>query len=257
MKVFLLPYKTGSNGAKLLAANIGVRRIKLENSKFMPGNNKLVINWGNSRPGFAQGTWLNEPNCVKQAPNKYYSLEAMVAHGVPCVEFTTYQSKANEWRIHDTMVVARNKLTGHSGEGIELITTEQALVDSPAHLFTRYFKAKDEYRVHVLDGKVIDIQQKRKRDDVSKEDANYQIRSHVNGFNFCREDVELPDVCVEASIAAIKALGLDFGAVDIRYNDKSKKCAVLEVNTAPGLEGTTIEIYTKAFTELFKNFAVQ
>lgn len=257
MKVLLLPYKAGSNGAKVLAANIGVRRIKLENSKFIPGNNKLVINWGNSRPGFAQGTWLNEPSCVKLASNKLYSLEVMSVEGVPCVEFTTSRSKANEWRISDTMVVARNKLTGHSGEGIEIITTEEQVVDSPARLYTRYFKAKDEYRVHVMGDKVIDVQQKRKRDDVPKEEANYMIRSHDNGFNFCREDVDLPDVCVAAALAAIKALSLDFGAVDIRYNDKSKECAVLEVNTAPGLEGTTIETYTKAFTELFQNFNVQ
>ena len=45
---------------------------------------------------------------------------------------------------------------------------------------------------------------------------------------------------------AVTALGLEFGAVDIIYNDKSKKLFVLEVNTAPGIEGATVTKYKDA-----------
>jgi D-alanine-D-alanine ligase-like ATP-grasp enzyme len=46
---------------------------------------------------------------------------------------------------------------------------------------------------------------------------------------------------------------LDFGAVDIIYNAKRNECYVLEVNTAPGLEGTTVEKYATKFASELKD----
>ena len=42
------------------------------------------------------------------------------------------------------------------------------------------------------------------------------------------------------------AVGLKIGAVDIIWNELENKCYVLEINTAPGLEGTTLVKYTEA-----------
>ena len=48
---------------------------------------------------------------------------------------------------------------------------------------------------------------------------------------------------------AVAALGLDFGAVDVIYNEKYGRAYVLEVNTAPGLgEGIAI-MYARVFME--------
>jgi glutathione synthase/RimK-type ligase-like ATP-grasp enzyme len=51
-------------------------------------------------------------------------------------------------------------------------------------------------------------------------------------------------------LAAVSALGLDFGAVDIIWNEREDKCYVLEVNTAPGLQGSTLENYANAIMEV-------
>jgi D-alanine-D-alanine ligase-like ATP-grasp enzyme len=40
---------------------------------------------------------------------------------------------------------------------------------------------------------------------------------------------------------------LDFGAVDVIWNEKEDKYYVLEVNTACGLEGTTLDKYVEQF----------
>ena len=50
---------------------------------------------------------------------------------------------------------------------------------------------------------------------------------------------------------AIKVLGLDFGAVDIIYNKQEDKWYVLEVNTAPGIYGTTLDKYVNAIMRAF------
>ena len=255
MNVYLLPYQKGSAGAKNLADALDIKRIKTENSRFVPGNNKLVLNWGNCRTQIRQPMWLNDPARVSAATNKYDALCIMADAGVPCIEFSSDPSQALSWVDSDSIVICRRKLRGHSGDGI-VVAENRAQVCS-AHLYTRYFKAKDEYRIHVVDGKVIDVQQKRKRQDVPNKQVNYKVRSHANGFNFCREGIDLPECCATAAVDACAALQLDFGAVDLRYNAKSKECAVLEVNTAPGLEGTTIEVYAAAFAELFQSFGVQ
>jgi D-alanine-D-alanine ligase-like ATP-grasp enzyme len=43
---------------------------------------------------------------------------------------------------------------------------------------------------------------------------------------------------------------LDFGAIDIIYNESRDQAYVLEVNTAPGLTGQTIQSYADAFRHL-------
>jgi len=43
---------------------------------------------------------------------------------------------------------------------------------------------------------------------------------------------------------------LNFGAVDAIYNRKRDASFILEVNSAPGLENTTLQIYTNALRQL-------
>jgi glutathione synthase/RimK-type ligase-like ATP-grasp enzyme len=55
-------------------------------------------------------------------------------------------------------------------------------------------------------------------------------------------------VVKKESIKAVKALGLDFGAVDIATikGTDGQECCIYEVNTACGMQGTTLEKYTQA-----------
>ena len=92
----------------------------------------------------------------------------------------------------------------------------------------------------------MDVQQKRLRRGTEKNDLTYKVRSYANGWVFCREGIELPQCVTDASLAAVKCLALDFGAVDVGYNRKEDRAAVFEVNTAPGIEGTTLEVYANA-----------
>ena len=96
---------------------------------------------------------------------------------------------------------------------------------------------------------MIDIQQKRKVNGFINSGNNKYIRNHPNGWVFCRDNVTCPPEIKAISIEAVSALDLDFGAVDIGFHETYGPC-IYEVNTAPGLEGTTIHKYANTIREL-------
>jgi hypothetical protein len=164
--------------------------------------------------------------------------------GVSVPDFTNDINKAQQWVNEGKVVVGRSVLNGHAGIGCRIYKDDQRPNVDQLPLYTLHVRHKDEYRVHVFNGAVITFAKKLKRRGFV--DVNPWIRSYANGWVFCRDGVQLPDGVDVLAIAAVKALGLDFGAVDIGYRLKEKKGYVFEVNTAPGLMGSTIGFYADA-----------
>jgi glutathione synthase/RimK-type ligase-like ATP-grasp enzyme len=250
--MFLYQYKRGSRSALALSRALGIKRIKLEGSKFRPRKSKTILNWGSSSmpDEYLSCRVINHPAHVALAANKLEAFKCMKHVGVSVPEFTTDAEEVAldnyDQKPEKVSWVVREKLSGHSGEGIVLL--EGGIEDVPeGKLYVRYIPKKDEYRVHVCGGEVIDLQRKARSKDVPDDEVNWKIRNHSNGFIFARNEGKDVPVCVrEESVKAVEALGLDFGAVDVVYNEKQDKAYVLEVNTAPGLEGTTLESYAEA-----------
>lgn len=169
--------------------------------------------------------------------------------GVPHPDWTVDRAVAEGWIGEGGSVVCRTILRGHSGAGISVATTPAELVDAP--LYVRYLKKKKEFRVHVLKETIIDVQEKRRRRDYPDE-PNFLVRNHHTGWVYCRDEIIEPEGLRQAAQAAVQKLGLDFGAVDIIWNEYQNKCYVLEVNTAPGLEGTTLENYGTCFNNYLR-----
>ncbi len=83
--------------------------------------------------------------------------------------------------------------------------------------------------------------------------TRWKVRNNANGFIFARNGDALgdvPDDVLQQAIDGVTSLGLDFGAADVIYNERSSLAYVLEVNTAPGLEVTTLDNYSAAFNAL-------
>lgn len=190
---------------------------------------------------------VNPMDRVSVAGNKLLTFEKLKdVDGISIPTFTTDRSVAESWLRDGIDVVCRTQLRGHSGAGIVLSNKDNPLVDAP--LYVQYVKKQKEFRVHVAFGEVIDVQEKRKRNDLPEDfKANFQVRNHQTGWVYCRENIEVPGGLLSLARSVVEQLGLDFGAVDIIYNAKSDVCYCLEVNTAPGLEGTTVEKYAQAF----------
>lgn len=258
--MYLYPYKNGSQGAKDLANALGIKQIKREGSKFKGDANKLIINWGSSTMNEEVGKCelLNNPEAVALASNKLSFFKAMEKYNLNNydeISFPYYTEKKDNaaYLIDDGhSIVARTILNGHSGEGIVLCNSKEELEEVDAPLYVQYIPKKQEYRVHVLMGDIVDIQRKARRRDLPDDQVDWKIRNHKNGFVYVRDEKlsDLPNSVKSNALLAIACSGLDFGAVDIIYNDKNKRSYVLEINTAPGLSGATLAGYTERFNQL-------
>ncbi len=247
----LYPYNSASQSAKALAQALGIKRLKREGKPIILDGS--LINWGCSRNSIDRTIvceyFINDPLFVGTASNKLQAFKSLQL-GVGIPSFTESKEEAFKWLAEGLFkkVVCRTILNGHSGAGIVIASSPDELVDAP--LYVEYVFKKHEYRVHVTQKKAFFVQQKKKRDGV--EDANFQIRNHQNGFIYAHKDVDVPDFVKKMACDAIINLGLDFGAVDIIYNEKNNRWVVLEVNTAPGLSGETLNRYVDMIKELVK-----
>lgn len=223
-------------------------------SRYRPRRGDVVINYGNRRYDtnfFGQATVLNPVAALNRAANKLQAFNTLSQAGVPTVEYTIQQQIAQTWVNEGAVVYARTVLNGHSGGGIVVHTAENSTVGA-APLYTKGITAqRREWRVHVFEGKISYVQLKRRRNGY-REDPNYRedVRNHSTGWIYATADITPSDAVLRAAFDAVTALGLNFGAVDLI--SRGDEAWVLEVNTAPGLTGTTLETYQHNFIEYAK-----
>ncbi len=238
MRYRVLPYKQGSKSAKALADAIKGKVLKLVGSTFVAKPDDVVIKWGHPS-------------------NKLQFFELLKDKDLTPKYWTNKEDIPND----DYPIVCRTVLSGHSGAGIVIADNPDILVDAP--LYVKYEKKKEEYRVHL--GKrfsyvgqndhddithiesVVIIALQRKARSVSCTEPNWKIRSHSNGFNFVRGGFIVPACVLNVAMEAFQSTELLFGAVDVIYNEQKGRAYVLEINTAPGLEGQTIKDYADFF----------
>lgn len=240
----LYSYNNGSKSAKALADALGIKMLKHEGK---PARADVLINWGcsNITREIYGAVVINPPEAIARAVNKLDAFDVMHEARVNIPMHQIEKQNAIKHILPLGDVVCRTKLNGHSGEGIVIATTQEELVDAP--LYVQYVKKKQEYRLHVMHGEVFFTQRKARKVEVPDEEVNWKVRNLKGGFIYANQDVVVADAAKEQAVLAITALGLDFGAVDIIWNEREDKYYVLEVNTACGLEGTTLEKYVEQF----------
>lgn len=278
-----------SNGARNLQEALNATMLKSTDSRYSGRRESCVINWGCTNEeaqrlatvaANAGRKFYNHPNAVKNAVDKLVFFNLMQEHApantIPWVD--NYPAALALVDI-GSRVYARTVLNSHSGKGIVLMVNAQdaerqvirtirdggllpvftihedaapQAVNS-CRLFTQGITGKrTEFRLHVFDGRVILRQVKlRKADYATNPNYNSIVRNLASSWVYGVNDVpELGMAESEAAaLAAVNALGLDFGGVDIVYKHDTQQAFVLEVNTAPGLDedGSALTAYTEAF----------
>lgn len=223
---------------------------------------------------------LNSPQALELAVNKRSALETLRANEVPIPRlypwyglgdrgggYSMFRGEAITYPVvgrPDKHSKGRYFYMCHSYEDVQAALTKRV----PATHFLQYIEGAREFRVHVMrdhrsctvsenmicnesqctNNKYRTIKISEKVGDV---DMTSRIpRNHRNGivFNYTNITDNTRSKLRKAARGAVKALGLDFGAVDILLKDD--QVYVLEVNTAPCLTdetSDTLQKYADAF----------
>lgn len=199
-------------------------------------------------------------NSGEPSLNKLTCFQILAEAGVPIPQFTASRDVAQAWlgegcrRIYE-----RHSLRGSEGEGIRIVGEGGEPTLNQAPLYTKgMFGRRREYRIHVFtvgDVRRIFLQQKRRRTtgiNPADNASESTIRNLAHGWIFANNDIVAPrQATIDAAVAAINALDLQFGAVDLIEMDRPSDggSVVLEVNCAPGLQGSTLDFYANAISD--------
>jgi hypothetical protein len=247
MRTYILPYVANSMAAKALAERLEVKRLRATERSPVLREEDFVINWGKSGEGYVHPGQrvMNKPSVLRHITHKLRFFQRMREVMSPyTMPWTTSAHAVRRWLAEGEKVMARTKLTSHSGKGIVVMEGRDAeMVDAP--LYTKYLEQDTEYRVHFIrtgNGEVrFQTQMKRKGKGRGEVMAS-EIQNHKNGYIYVINDVTyLPEVEWDRLRKEIDRVfyDLDFGAVDVLL-DKKGDYYILEVNTAPGLKSPTL-----------------
>lgn len=227
-----------SDGARYLVAALGnaSRRIQMEQGRLfraalhqLPDHltkDDLVVVWGQRLDRALPCKVLNAKAPIA---NKYKELQLMQKAGVPVPEFS------------------RDRVPGWRGRSFHHQCGDDLLSDRYSDYFVKIIpNIKHELRMHVFNGHVfrtgikIHDATEREHHPVFKTWNTGWVVSYVRRY---LENIPTQKYWRTAN-AAVKALGYDFGAVDLGLTEDGAP-VVFEVNSAPGLDGNTITRYAE------------
>lgn len=242
--IVIYQYKKASESAHRLIRNLehildqdvsGV----ISDSNFTPKPDDFIVGWGSGhRPDWKIGKvrYINKYDAICQSVDKRLSFKNFVDYKVPIPPFTLKASEANKWLAEGLVVLSRTEIEGMKGQGIEINHPDIDDVVKPAPLYTQFIRKDREIRLHVFKDKVIFGQEKILRQPSQTIKKLVLREGSAWDFEWLGPDERkaLGTLTLDAAVSAIRANGLDFGAVDLLIT-KDKQPFVLETNTCPEL----------------------
>ncbi len=182
-----------------------------------------------------------------QGVDKVSQYKWFVDQQIPALQYTTSPVEAVKLLQEGKTIFGRKLLNSSCGKGIVVMEKEDAHVFCP--VYTVYKKKKREFRVHVFQDKVVAVTEKKRRKEFDGT-RDTKIRNLANGYVFVQSPSLLPEGLCELALRAAKVSPSDFRGVDIGYNEKGNELFVIEVNSAPGIQGTNLSKYIEAITNV-------
>jgi len=249
MTLKLFSYNPYSLSAKKLARRLSILRVR---KTYDAKRRDVIINWGASQPPQFKSMPhdLNKHEAIALACNKLKTFDTLALQGFEQIpQYVTKQDDAKYLIKQGNTLYCRTKLNGHSGHGIVICNDVNDLPIAP--LYTVKANHKHEYRVHIFKGEVLHVQQKKKV--IGSSIRSSGIRNRGNDWVYCRPTDQPSELLLSSCVRAVQLLGLDFGAVDVGHRVRDNRFFVFEINTAPGLVGTTLDKYAKAIYNYYRS----
>lgn len=169
---------------------------------------------------------LNKPSVVKLLKKKE-NLFQKLKDRVNLPPFTDDISVAKEWLLQGKTVVGKKE----NGKTYIIESPMELKSVGLCSLYTLYIPKKDEYKVVILGGEIFKTYVCKKTTDNMH--INYRVRTNPHQWQFVPEtpQTKTPFAVVIQAFQAVKGCSLDFGIVNVIWNDFYKKAYVLGVET--------------------------
>lgn len=159
--------------------------------------------------------------------------------------------------------ILAKKIVGQGGEGMKKLDSIADLDkflrgSTEGYYFEEYFNGAREYRLHVTKNGCFLVWRKLRKNNAKE--RWYFNNDNCNWISEENKSFDKPgnwDEIVQQSVLALKAVGLDLGAVDVRTQSteghKKVKFIILETNSAPALGRVGTDAYLNEIKKLSKN----
>jgi hypothetical protein len=236
------------------APNLAFHLKDCEGGYYLPEEEDFVVNYG--RIGVCHKTDLNR----RVENNKYKQLVLLREKEIPVPDHIPINNCLFE-NLHKRFPISKytfpwiaRRYKHSRGTDAIFLKSKRSLRKRKCRVLkrdylVRYIPKIEEFRVHILGGEVGGISKKFRKEDIVK--YHPHIWSRKRGWIQLDYDGELKNKLVELAINSCRALGYDFGAVDIISGEK-RKLYVLEINSAPRLNRRRRKIYAKYFRKEWK-----
>lgn len=200
----------------------------------------LAIRWGSAQfPEIPAD--IQQADAVGRASNKLVSFQCFKRDGVPHPEW----QMRHDSRLDHGVWFGR-QTHGMCGTDIRIFGVPGEYAGTGhSDFYTRYVESSREYRIHVFKDQILGVMGKYL--DFPDDAGEGYIKNASHGYRFRTPSKQLKADRTDAAIAAVKSLGLDFGAVDLLVAADGSGAYVLEVNTAPALAPLSARKYLNAF----------
>lgn len=226
--------KSSRPTGKFMAKQLGIPSFGLNSPE---GPLDLLIRWGSRKAMPACEIEFNRASAIRNASDKLLTYEILHNAGLRTVYMT---HDFDEAMGHSNGVVFGRSRSGFGGRDIVVYKAGQK-PDRHHDFYTPWLDCPFEVRIHVVRQKVVRVQGKYL--DFPEKAGEGYIKNYAHGYRFRAPRQELHHRRRKDAIAAVQALGLDFGAVDMLvWGDADHY--ILEVNTAPACSPLTAKCYT-------------
>lgn len=199
---------------------------------------KQLLAKGAARPlgvvnyGYAPSSDLPTLNKYAGTLNKFEELCKLREKGVAVIPFARVPGEVT--------CPFFGRLPHHTrGKDIRVFRTHQPLLPRPNEFYSQLVPKRKEFRVFAYRGRSIGVYEKvlHYPNKLGRRGRSRDVWNWANGYGFeYRKADAAPIEIKELACRAVAAINLDFGAVDI-IESLQGQFLVLEVNTAPGVEG--------------------
>ena len=243
----IIYHQAGRESAPRLAEHMNIPAMPAENALYMEERPPFLIRWGTSaRVRFRAPITVNLRGSLLQYNNRGEQLGILRDEGIRIPDFIEGEGRRIPKRW--AHFYARNNIAGRQptgGRGLSQLAHTGWHLLSEHDLSVKAIYKLRQFRVHVV-GANTRIRELMSIGDLPSALGIWNLDS---GFTYRVPVNAIPVGVRTQAIAAVSALRLDFGAVDIVYGHNTElrqgpiRAYVIEVNTAPGLSEPTLSWY--------------